>query len=50
MCEPESGGSEGLTTVDTTLSVPISHNADTCAVTIIWVQRQGKPSPYLMVK
>ena len=33
--EPESGSSEGLTTVDTTLSVPISHNADACAVIIL---------------
>ena len=34
--EPESGSSEGLTTVDTTLSVPFPfHNVDTCAVTIM---------------
>ena len=35
MSEPESGSSAGLTTVDTTLSVPISHNSDACAVTIM---------------
>ena len=32
---PESGSSDGLTTVDTTLSVPISHNADASVVTIM---------------
>ncbi len=33
--EPESGSIEGLTTIDTTLNVPISHNADASAVALM---------------